>query len=117
MIMIFLSGLQTVPKSQIEAAEMDGASNWQVFMKIILPFLKPLILIAVLIRTMDVFKTYDLVYMLTQGGPGSATEILSYYIYTVGFRHWSLGYGSAISLILFFVIIIISQFLVKRVEV
>jgi len=117
MVVIFLSGLQAVPKSQIEAAEIDGASSWQVFMKIIFPFLKPLVVIAVLIRTMDVFKTYDIVYMLTRGGPGSATEILSYYIYTVAFRHWDLGYGAAISLILFLVIIIISQFLVKRIEV
>lgn len=116
MALIMLAGLQALPQEPYEAAKVDGASAWQTFRYITLPFLAPTMLVALLIRLMDAFKTFDLVFVLTQGGPGMSTEILNYYTYRYGFKFFHLGYASALSWLLAIVVTIISQILVRRIR-
>lgn len=116
MALIMLAGLQALPQEPFEAALVDGASAWQSFRYITLPFLAPTMLVALLIRLMDAFKTFDLVFVLTQGGPGMSTEILNYYTYRYGFKFFHLGYASALSWLLVIVVTIISMLLIKRIR-
>ncbi len=116
MALIMLAGLQALPQEPFEAALVDGASAWQSFRYITLPFLAPTMLVAFLLRLMDAFKTFDLVFVLTQGGPGMSTEILNYYTYRYGFKFFHLGYASALSWLLVVVVTIISIVLVKRIR-
>ncbi len=116
MALIMLAGLQALPQEPFEAARVDGASFWQSFRYITLPFLAPTMLVALLIRLMDAFKTFDLVFVLTQGGPGMSTEILNYYTYRYGFKFFHLGYASALSWLLVVAVTIISMILVKRIR-
>jgi multiple sugar transport system permease protein len=109
MILIVLAGLQSIPIELNEAAEMDGASTWQRFWRITLPLLLPVIIIGILIRLMDAFKLFDIIYQLTGGGPGSLTETIAFYTYLQGFKFFSLGYTAAMSVIQLIVIIIVSQ--------
>ncbi|MBD3309396.1 ABC transporter permease subunit [candidate division KSB3 bacterium] len=114
MALIMLAGLQALPQEPFEAALVDGASAWQTFRYVTLPFLAPTMMVALLIRLMDAFKTFDLVFVLTQGGPGMSTEILNYYIYRYGFKFFHLGYASALSWLLVIVVTIFSLILIKR---
>ncbi len=109
MILITLAGLQAIPVELREAAEVDGASGWQAFWRITLPLLLPVIIIGILIRLMDAFKLFDIIYQLTGGGPGSVTETIAYYTYLQGFKFFSLGYTAAMSVIQLIVIIVVSQ--------
>jgi len=109
---VLLAGILAIPHYQYEAAIVDGASVWHKFVFITLPFLTPCILVVLLIRVMDTFKIFDLVYVLTQGGPGSATEVMSSYIYRQGFKTLNMGYAAAMSYILLIIIIIVSSSLV-----
>lgn len=95
--LILLAGLAALPDEPFEAAEIDGANAWQKFRDITLPLLKPAIMVALLLRTMDSLRLFDNVYILTRGGPGNATETLSYFIYRTAFENFDLGYASAIS--------------------
>jgi multiple sugar transport system permease protein len=97
---ILLSGLLSIPVDIFEAARIDGANGWHRFSRIILPSLAPLITIVVLLRAIDAFKIFDLVFNLTQGGPGTSTETLAFYIYRLSFKSYDLGYGAAISMVL-----------------
>jgi multiple sugar transport system permease protein len=83
--LILYAGLSGLPREPYEAAELDGASVWMVFRRITLPLLKPVLLVALLLRTVDAFRTFDIAYVLTEGGPGYATELLSLYVYRQGF--------------------------------
>ncbi len=109
MILIVLAGLQAIPVELKEAAEVDGANAWQTFWGITLPLLLPVIVIGILIRLMDAFKLFDIVYQLTGGGPGSVTETIAFYTYLQGFKFFSLGYTAAMSVIQLIVIIVVSQ--------
>jgi len=100
MMLILLAGLRSIPAEPYEAALIDGASGFTLFRYITLPLLKPAILVALLIRIIDSFKIYDLVYLLTYGGPGTATEVASFYIYLRGFKHFRISYAAALSYIL-----------------
>jgi len=111
MILILLSGLTSLPQDVYEAARIDGAGGLQTLFYVTIPLLKPVITIAVLIRTILAFKTYDLVYVLTRGGPGDSTEIISYYIYKVTFMGMDLSKASAISYLLLGVVIFLVVFL------
>ncbi|MGO4838117.1 carbohydrate ABC transporter permease, partial [Rhizobiaceae sp. 2RAB30] len=94
---ILLSGLLAIPVDILEAARIDGANGWHRLKSIILPSLAPLIAVVVLLRAIDASKIFDLVFNLTQGGPGTATETLAFYIYRLSFKSYDLGYGAAIS--------------------
>ncbi|AGW13114.1 putative ABC transporter, permease protein [Megalodesulfovibrio gigas DSM 1382 = ATCC 19364] len=93
--LILLSGLNAVPENPVRAAVILGASPRQVFWRVVMPMLKPVIVVAFVIRTMEIIKLFDEVYMLTRGGPGSATETISLYIYKLAFNDFQLAYGAA----------------------
>jgi len=107
MALLLFAGLQTIPQSLYEAAEVDGASKVQQFFRITLPLLKPAILVALLFRTLDAFRIFDLVYVLTGGGPANSTETISIYAYKTMFAQMNFGAGSALSVIVFFCVALI----------
>lgn len=113
MILILLSGLQALPEEPYDAAIVDGASSWQVLKYLTIPMLVPVILIAVLIRIMDILRLFDKIFVLTFGGPGTATEVLSLYTYRIGFVQSHMGKAAAASYILLFIIVGISFIFVK----
>lgn len=108
---ILLAGLKSIPNQYYEAAALDGAGRWAVFRSITLPLLKPFIAIAVLFRTMDAFRVFDLIWVLTGGA--SRTETLSIYIYRVLFRYGDLGYGSTMTVALFAIVFALSLGLIR----
>jgi multiple sugar transport system permease protein len=111
MILILLAGLSSLPRDVYEAAYIDGAGDLQTLLRITIPLMKPVISIAVLIRTIFAFKTYDLIYIMTRGGPGTSTEIISYFIYKRTFMGLDLSQASAISYVLLAVIMVLVVFL------
>lgn len=111
--LIILAGLQTIPDELHEAARMDGATTWQRFTRITLPLIKPAFLIALLFRTMDAFRVFDLVFVMTQGGPADATNVLQFYGYKKMFAEGLLGYGATISVLVFFIVLAISLVYVR----
>jgi len=110
LMLIVLAGLQSIPLELHEAAEVDGASPWQSFWRITLPLLLPVIVIGILIRAMDAFKLFDIVYLVTGGGPGNVTETISFYTYLQGFKFFSLGYTAAMAFIQLIIITLIARF-------
>ncbi|KPK46154.1 MAG: ABC transporter permease [Nitrospira bacterium SM23_35] len=98
---LLIAGLQIIPGEVYRAARVDGAGNWQIFRKIMLPLLKPAILIVLLFRTLDAFRVFDAIYVLTGGGPANTTETLSVYAYKVLFQTLQFGYGSTLSVVVF----------------
>jgi len=108
MFLILLAGLQAIPQEPYEAALIDGSSAWQTFRHVTLPLLKPAILIALLLRTMDLLRVFDHIFILTEGGPGFATETLSLYIYRTAFRFSNFGYAAAMSFALLVITNLIS---------
>lgn len=113
MALLLLAGLQNIPGSLYEAASIDGATIFQSFFKVTLPLLKPSILVALLFRTLDAFRVFDLIYVLTGGGPGGETETLSVYAYKVMFSQTNFGYGSVVVMIMFLCVAIIAIIFVK----
>lgn len=99
--LLLLAGLQSIDATLYEAARIDGAGRWRRFTQITLPQLVPAITVAVVFRTMDAFRVFDLVYVLTGGGPGTATEVTSLYAFTTLLQDLRFGYGSALSVITF----------------
>ncbi|MEA4884143.1 MAG: sugar ABC transporter permease [Clostridia bacterium] len=110
---VLLAGLQSISPRVYEAANVDGASPMKVFWRVTLPLLKPTIIIVTLFRVMDVFKIFDLVFLLTGGGPGSSSESVSLYTYITGFRYFSMGYATALAVIQLMIVTVISKRLVK----
>lgn len=108
MFLILLAGLQAIPQEPYEAALVDGSTAWQTFRHVTLPLLTPAILIALLLRTMDLLRVFDHIFILTEGGPGFATETLSLYIYRTAFRFSNFGYAAAMSFVLLIVTNVIS---------
>lgn len=96
---ILAAALKGIPRQTIEAAMVDGASRWQIFTRIIIPYLKPVIIIALMIRIIDAFKVFDTVYVMTGGGPGIATEMLPNFIYRQGLKYFDAGYAAALAII------------------
>lgn len=113
LILLFYTGLISLPREPFEAASIDGATNWQVFKDITIPMLRKIFLIGILLRTMDAFKIFDEIYMMTQGGPGNATEMVNYYVYRNTFRYFNMGEGAALALVVLIIIIIISNIFIK----
>jgi len=113
LMLIVLAGLQSIPVELYEAAEVDGASSWQTFWRITAPMLLPVVVIGILIRAMDSFKLFDIIYLVTGGGPGNVTETISFYTYLQGFKFFSLGYTAAMAFIQLIVITLIAQFFLR----
>jgi ABC-type sugar transport system permease subunit len=99
--LLLLAGLQNIDASLYEAARIDGASVWRQFRHVTLPLLKPAILVALIFRTLDAFRVFDLIYALTGGGPGTSTEPIALYTFNVLLQNLQFGYGSALSVIVF----------------
>ena len=106
--LILLAGLQGIPGELYEAADIDGATTWQKFRHVTLPLLKPALLLALLFRTIDALKVFDLVFVMTQGGPADTTNILQFYGYKKIFAEGMIGYGSAIAVAVFAISLLLS---------
>ncbi|MCR8631730.1 carbohydrate ABC transporter permease [Paenibacillus radicis (ex Xue et al. 2023)] len=118
--LIVMAGLSTLPSDPYEAADVDGASTWQKFTNITLPLLRPTIVVAVMLRLIDVLKTFDIIYATTQGGPNLASETLNLYGYVLGFQYFKLGMASSLLVIFFAIVMGLTLALIyvrKRMEV
>lgn len=111
--LVMLAGLLSLPREPYEAAVMDGARPWQVFRDVTLPLLRPIIALVVLVRAIDAFKEFDKVFILTGGGPGTATELLAIYVYRISFKNWDLGYGAACAFMVYLVVLILCSLFYK----
>jgi multiple sugar transport system permease protein len=107
--LIILAALQSQPLELLEAARLDGARGWSLFRRITLPLILPVAGVGVLLRGVDLFKTFDLVYILTQGGPGNSSETLTFLTYLQGFKFFNPSYASAMSFIQLIVITIVAK--------
>lgn len=99
-MILFLAGLESIPKELLEAARIDGANGWQTLIRVRLPLIRYVVLLWLLLNTIGLFGMFDLVFGLTRGGPGNATELVGIYIYNQGFQYFELGYGSAAAMIM-----------------
>jgi multiple sugar transport system permease protein len=114
---LLLAGLQSIPDDLYEAHAIDGATAWQSFRQVTLPLLLPQILIAVLFRFAQAFGIFDLIAVMTGGGPGGATEVVSLYIYATVMRYLDFGYGAALVVVTFLLLILavaIASFLLSK---
>ncbi len=108
-MLLVLAGLVSVPKYLYEAAEIDRAGAWRRFRTITFPYIKSLLLLALLFRTIETFKIFDVVYVLTEGGPGSSTETISVYLFRVAFNYFQTGRASALGYITLFAVIVLTS--------
>jgi multiple sugar transport system permease protein len=116
--LLLLAGLQGIPRELYHAAALDGASRWTVLWRITLPLLAPVILVALIFRTIDAFRVFDSIYVLTGGGPANSTETLSIYAYKTLFQSLEFGYGSALAVSVFVLVALVALtylFLLRRV--
>ena len=115
-MLLFLAGLQTIPPELYEAARMDGAGPWQRFRNVTMPSLRPTTFLVTVLLTIGSFKVFDLILVMTNGGPGQSTLVLSQFIYQKGFVENQFGYASAVSIVLFLICISVTvvQFLVNK---
>ena len=107
-MLIYLAGLQTIPAQLYEAAKIDGASSWQRFWHVTIPGLRHITFLVSVLLTIGSFKVFDLILLLTNGGPGQSTLVVSQYIYRKGFEENDFGYASAISIVLFAVCFLVT---------
>ena len=114
--LLLLAGLQSLPKEPFEAAAIDGTTTWRVFHFLTLPMLRPVIVVCVVIRAIDAFRTFDIVWTLTGGGPGRSTELFSLYAYVHAFLNLDLGRGSAAAIIGGLIILVIGMALYRLVD-
>jgi multiple sugar transport system permease protein len=113
MIVLLLAGLAALPREPYEAARVDGASTLQCFWHITLPLMRPVIIVTLLIRLIFAVKTYDLIYIMTRGGPGISTDLVSYFIFRTAFVSLDIGLASAMSIILLAVILGLTAYLYR----
>lgn len=113
MALLILAGFQTIPGVVYESAKVDGSGVLNTFLKITLPLLKPSILVALLMRTLDAFRVFDLIYVLTGGGPGGSTETMSIYAYKTMFQQTNFGYGSIVVILMVIFVALIAAFYIK----
>jgi len=104
--LIVLAGLKPLPPEPYEAARIDGANAFQIFRHITLPLIRPVLIAALMLRSLDNLKEFDMIYTITQGGPGTASETLYLYSYQVGFGFFKAGYGSALMVVVFLIVLV-----------
>jgi multiple sugar transport system permease protein len=104
--LIVLAGLKSLPHDPYEAARIDGANTLQIFWYITLPLIRPVLIAALMLRSLDNLKEFDIIYTITQGGPGIASETLYLYSYKVGFNFFKAGYGSALMVVVFLIVLV-----------
>lgn len=105
--LVLLAGLLSLPREPFEAAIMDGASRLRILRDVTVPLLRPIIALVLLLRGIDAFKEFDKVFVLTGGGPGTATELLSIYTYRINFKEWDLGYGAVCAVMVYLVVLVL----------
>jgi multiple sugar transport system permease protein len=110
-MLILLGGLASLPIDPYEAAKIDGATPFQSFWHITLPLLAPFLVVALIIRTIDALKAFDTIYVITQGGPGTASETINIFLYLQAFAYYNLGYASAVVVVFFTIIIMLAMVL------
>ncbi len=116
MFLLLLAALSAVDKSQLEAASIDGAGYWRTFFKIVLPAIWPVMAVAILIRGLDLFRLFDMVWALTRGGPGTMTETISIFTYVRGFQQFDTSYTAAVALLIIVLLSALVFWGLKRVE-
>jgi len=116
MFLLLLAALANVDKSQLEAAAIDGAGYWRTFFRIVLPAIWPVMAIAILIRGLDLFRLFDIVWALTKGGPGTSTETISIFTYVKGFQQFETSYTGAVALLIIVLLSAVVFMALKRVE-
>jgi multiple sugar transport system permease protein len=117
MFLLLLAALTNVDKSQLEAAELDGAGFWRTFRRIVLPAIWPVLAIAVLIRALDLFRLFDVVWALTRGGPGTLTETFSIYAYVQGFQQFETSYTAAMAFVVIVILAVTVTLALRRMEI
>jgi len=116
MFLLLLAALSGVDKSQLEAAAIDGAGYWRSFFRIVLPAIWPVMAVAILIRGLDLFRLFDIVWALTKGGPGTMTETISIFTYVKGFQQFETSYTAAVALMIIVLLSVVLVLLLKRVQ-
>jgi multiple sugar transport system permease protein len=112
-MLIVLGGLASLPTDPFEAAHMEGATRWQTLRHVTLPLLLPFILVAAVVRLIDALKTFDTIYVITQGGPGTASETINLYLYLQAFSFFQIGKASAVVVVFFLIVIGLSWLLFR----
>jgi len=107
--LITLAGLTALPEDPFEAAQLDGANGWQRFWHVTLPMVRPIVVVAVVFRLIEALKTFDLILVMTNGGPGFETETLNIYVYNIAFQYQQLGYAAALLIVFFLLVLLISS--------
>ena len=115
-VLVLLAGLESLPVAPFEAAQMDGASRWGEFWYITMPLLAPVIAVVLLIRTMDAFREFDKIFIMTGGGPGTATQTLPIFLYRAGFQDFNMGFSAATGVVMLIIVTIVSAFYVRRIH-
>lgn len=110
-MLIVLGGLASLPTDPFEAAYLEGASRWQTFRHVTLPLLLPFIMVAAVVRLIDALKTFDTIYVITQGGPGTASETINLYLYLQAFSFYQIGKSSAVVVVFFVLVVALSMLL------
>ena len=113
-MLVVLGGLASLPADPYEAAALDGASGWQCFTKITLPLVWPFIMVALVLRAVDALKAFDTIFVISGGGPGTASETLNLYLYQEAFAYYDIGYASAIVVVFFVMILLVTLLLMSR---
>lgn len=116
MFLLLLAALSGVDRSQLEAAAIDGAGYWRTFFRIVLPAIWPVMAVAILIRGLDLFRLFDIVWALTKGGPGTMTETISIFTYVKGFQQFETSYTAAVALMIIVLLSVVLILLLKRVQ-
>ncbi|MCF7946272.1 MAG: sugar ABC transporter permease, partial [Spirochaetia bacterium] len=114
-MVLYLAGLQSVDPFLVEASLIDGASKWQSFRHVILPQLRPITVVVVVISIIDSLRAFDLVQIMTRGGPYNQTSVLANFMYIESFNNYKMGYGAAISVILFIISLIFIMFYLSHI--
>jgi len=112
-MLIALAGLASLPREPYEAADIDGASTLQAFWHITLPLLRPTLVVAVLFRAIDALKTFDVIFVITQGGPANSTETINILLFNQAFSYFNMGYASSMAVALFAIVMGASMLLIK----
>ncbi|BBY47975.1 ABC transporter permease [Mycolicibacterium arabiense] len=116
MVLLLLAGLQSIPSEPLEAARVDGARGWYVLRRVTLPLLAPVLVVAILLRSLDAMKVFEYVFATTRGGPGTETETLQYFVYQTGIQFFRLGSASSMAFVVLVVVLTIIVIAFRRLE-
>jgi len=116
MVLLLLAGLESIPKQPLEAAKVDGASGWYVFRRVTLPLLVPVLVVAILLRSLDAMKVFEYVFATTRGGPGTETQTLQYFVYQTGIQFFRLGSASSMAFVVLLVVLTVIVVAFRRID-